>query len=98
MGTSPSMTLPVAPSMVMISPSLTVAVDRKITLVGIDLNGFTAANTRFAHAPGNYCRMRSHAPARGQYALGKDNAVDIVRVVSLRTSTTFSLSFSCFWA
>ncbi len=78
-GTSPSITWPVEPSMVMISPLLSIwpaAVQRLAGIVDTDAAG--ARHAGLAHAARHHRGMRGHAAAGGENAFGGMHAVDVL--------------------
>ena len=78
-GTAPSMTSPVEPSRVIMSPFLTTTPFLAVNCLGIviDLDVAAAGHAAFAHAARHNRRVGGHAAAGGQDALGGVHAVDV---------------------
>ena len=98
-GTSPSMTSPVAPSMVTRSPrvQLHVAHPHDPGLV-VDPQLAGAGDAGPAHAARHHRGVAGHAAAGRQDALGGVHAVDVLGLVSTRQRMTVSPAAACFSA
>ena len=79
-GTAPRMTSPVAPSMVMIVAALDrdVAHRQRAAPCVVDAQRAGAGDAGLAHAARHHGRVAGHAAARGQDALGRVHAVDVL--------------------
>ena len=79
-GTSPTMTRPVPPSIVIVSPSCSLWPPIVTAFVAASmLRPSQPGDARLAHAARDHRRVRGHAAVRGEDALRLDQPVDVVR-------------------
>jgi hypothetical protein len=95
----PLNTCPLAPSMVMISPRLSVTPPHgHRAFRDVDLERARAGHAGPAHAARHHGRVARHAAARRENALGRMHAVNVFRARLVRTRITSRLSAASFSA